>query len=82
MLLSSKQSSLFATWVQLGGLGSSRWTAFFADGDGNFRPRIMVDGRKAEKTPLLTLKDVWPQGGHGDYRIDFDKVAWRLRDDR
>ena len=31
---------LLATWVQGGSHGCSRWTAFYADGDGNFRPRV------------------------------------------
>ncbi len=30
-------NDLFATWQQLRNHGSSRWTAFYADGDGDFR---------------------------------------------
>ena len=36
---------MMATWNSLGIMGSSRWTAFYADGDGNFRPEIIVNGR-------------------------------------
>ena len=36
---------MFRTWVSLGNNGSSRWTCFYADGDGNFRPSIKVDGK-------------------------------------
>jgi hypothetical protein len=36
---------LFAVWKMLSGMGGSRWTAFMADGDGNFHPSIKVNGR-------------------------------------
>ena len=41
---------MLATWQWLGGNGASRWTAFYADGDGNFQPKITIDGRKPEKS--------------------------------
>ena len=44
---------MLATWQWLGSAGASRWTAFFADGDGNFQPKITIDGRKPEKTRLI-----------------------------
>lgn len=91
---------MLATWVSLGHLGSSRWTAFYADGDGNFRPEILIDGRKPEKTKLMTQKELWSdikikiapnkQNGLKEttwypesevYMIDFDDIAWKLRDD-
>ena len=34
------------TWMRLGEWGSSRFTAFYADGDGDFRPKIKVNGEK------------------------------------
>ena len=71
---------MFATWVFLGGIGSSRWTRFYADGDGNFRPRITVNGRKAEQTSVIGADRKWPNGSDGDYEIDFDWVAWNLHD--
>ena len=90
---------MLATWVSLGHLGSSRWTAFYADGDGNFRPEILIDGRKPEKTKLMSQKELWntikvkvapnKQNGLTEtvwhmesevYMIDFDDVAWKLRD--
>lgn len=90
---------MLATWVSLGHLGSSRWTAFYADGDGNFRPEISIDGKKPEKTKLMTQKELWcdikvkvaptKENGlsettwHSEsevYMIDFDDIAWRLRD--
>jgi len=66
---------MLAEWVNLGCVGSSRWTAFFADGDGNFRPKITVDGRKPQFTDLIDRKELW-QGD--EYRMDFDCIAWKL----
>ena len=55
---------MLATWQWLGSSGASRWTAFYADGDGNFQPKITIDGRNPEKTNIInigfpaTFKDV------------------------
>lgn len=82
---------MLAEWARLGSWGSSRWTAFFADGDGDFRPKITIDGRKPEFSALIPDRsDVWWQPskeppphktepGQGEYRIDFDMLGWRLR---
>jgi hypothetical protein len=73
---------MFRTWVQLGNIGGSRWTSFFADGDGNFRPQIEVNGRDAQFAPeeLISDKQRAEMWKDGDYRIDFDSIAWRLRE--
>ena len=69
---------MFQTWVSLGSAGSSRWTCFFADGDGNFHPKITVNGNPPVATTLLRDDQKW----RGDeYRIDFDTIAWFLRKD-
>jgi hypothetical protein len=68
--------SLFSVWVALGGVGSSRWTAFFADGDGNFHPRVSVNGKPAEHSRHVTESECW-RGS--EYRMDYDRIAWRLR---
>lgn len=65
---------MLAAWEWLGSIGASRWTAFYADGDGNFRPKITVDGSRPRFTPLLIDAERWK----GDeYRIDFDTIAAR-----
>src|SRR5271157_341357 len=69
---------LFATWQQLGSWGSSRDTTFFADGDGDFRPKITVNGEKPKFTDLLPRDQFWKTGHGGDYRIDFDWIGWKL----
>lgn len=71
---------MFRTWMSLASMGRSRWTCFYADGDGNFRPKIKVDGKDAEYAPdeIITdemRKEIWDKD---EYRIDFDSIAWKL----
>lgn len=84
---------LLAQWQVLGGMGSSRWTAFYADGDGNFQPKVTVDGHKAEFCELgVPPKERWTQlweeneygnlNPHETYMIDFDAIAWALDKDK
>jgi len=70
---------MLATWQHLGNIGSSRWTAFFADGDGDFRPKIMVNDHKPQVTDLIPRPSLWETG---DYKIDFDNIAYRLREQK
>lgn len=72
-------NDLLATWMQLGSWGSSRDTTFFADGDGDFRPQILVNGVKPKFTDLIDRARLWKNGDHGDYRIDFDMIGWALQ---
>ena len=80
-------NDLFATWQQLGGVGSSRWTAFFADGDGDFRPKITINGEKPKFTDLIPRDQFWSPDqtvalnfvmDNSAYRIDFDWIGWKL----
>ena len=50
---------MLATWIQLGKLGSSRWTSFYADGDGNFRPDIKINDKQPEFTKLIDRDNFW-----------------------
>ena len=69
---------MLKTWEWLGDIGGSRWTGFYADGDGNFRPKIKIDGKKPEFTKLIDREKLWD----GDeYKIDFDAIAWALHKD-
>lgn len=72
---------MMATWNMLGGQGASRYTKFYADGDGDFKPEVRLNGKKPKFTKLLTKDERWPKGPHGDYEIDYDTVAWRLHDE-
>jgi hypothetical protein len=69
--------SLLYMWGYLGGLGSSRWTSFFADGDGNFHPNIEINGKKPQHTEFIEKDDLWLGC---EYRMDYDTIAWKLRD--
>lgn len=81
---------LFALWNYMGSVGRSRWTAFFADGDGNFQPGITVDGRKPQRWNMPQEKKRWKRLMDVDdtrprpddfYLIDFDAIAWTLHDE-
>ena len=78
---------LMAMWQHLGGVGGSRWTAFYADGDGNFRPKITVDGRRPVTCELTDSKkrwkSLWEEDQYGQhpqdiYMLDFDSIAWAM----
>ena len=43
-------------------------------------PKITVNGEKAKFTDLLPREQIWKEGYHGDYRIDFDWIGWKLRE--
>lgn len=67
----------FRTMVWCGNIGTSRWTSFFSDGDGNFRPKIKVNGEDPKFTELIEREKLWVDN---EYRIDFDAIAWKLRE--
>lgn len=64
-----------------GQVGSSRWAAYFADGDGDFKPKIVAfyhDKTLAESEKKMQIiehiKDEEVIG------IDYDSIAWELRE--
>ena len=69
---------MFKTWMHLGKLGASRWTSFYADGDGNFRPNIKIDGKDVEFSTLIDEEMRNKMWEDGQYKIDFDIIAWKL----
>lgn len=74
--------AMFRRWRYLGGVGSSRAVSFYADGDGNFRPKPQVsfsrdpyptaDEDQREKLRAFAEKS--------ENNFDFDPVAWALRE--
>lgn len=71
--------TMFHEYKYLCSVGSSRYVSFMVDGDGNFRPKITVNGEEPKFSEHLTREEIW----HGDEcRIDFDTIAWRLHDDQ
>jgi hypothetical protein len=82
---------LLSMWVHLGEIGRSRWTAFYADGDGNLRPKITINGRKPEPCNLTDREKRWKtiryEGNYGQhsqemYLLDFDAIAWAMQKDK
>lgn len=65
---------MLAQWSYNGGVGHSAYVAFYADGDGNFHPKILVDG---EKPKHYKMSDGNWAGKEKDaiYKIDFDLIA-------
>jgi hypothetical protein len=71
----------FAKMVQLGNLGSSRWLAFFSEGNGSFRPKIKVNGKDANHTDIVDTKKYWGKMDEIDvYKMDFDEIDWLIDD--
>lgn len=72
-------TAMFERWNALSSMGSSRRTSFFVDGDGNFHPKVTINGVKPkvsdEVARLALSRDT---DGHRDY--DFDTIAWKLRE--
>ena len=68
--------SLLDIMVYLGNVGGSKWVCFYADGDGNFHPKITIDGKKVEHTKLIDPESLWIDN---EYRIDFDSLYDPLR---
>jgi len=73
---------MLAVWQQSGSLGCSRWTGFYSDGDGNFRPTCVVNGHVARHQQYVPADKFWTGGEpwRGEYRIDFDPIAGQLRE--
>lgn len=67
-----------------GNIGTSRNVTFFADGDGDFRPKVSYesDGELGfEKKPLEIDLNIWEtMDKHSDFRLDYDSVAWQIGD--
>lgn len=72
--------SMFNYWQQLGSLGSSRTVSFFADGDGDFRPKIVTSFSQPvhELTDEIKAASI-VKDENGNRTYDFDLVYPILR---
>lgn len=75
---------MFNYWNRLAGIGSSRYVAFYVDGDGDFHPNITMDFSE-ELTKLsdgdLVLAQKDPKrfkASEGDRFYDYDPIGWAL----
>jgi hypothetical protein len=76
--------AFFDQWNSLGNVGSSRFVAFYVDGDGDFHPEcaVTVDRQLPELTD--ELREAGRHEGSDvdvaddDIFYDFDAVAWKL----
>lgn len=62
----------------LGKAGMSRNCSFFADGDGDFRPKIKYS--YPENLPELKDKRIGIKDS-GDFKIDYDSISWEIYHD-
>jgi len=86
---------MFKYMEYLGNIGSSRMCSFYADGDGNFRPKVKIDYPEElpevkEISGIITLEDIERakednkrviQTYEGDFAIDFDSIGWKIYHD-
>lgn len=70
------------SWVSLGNVGSSRYVAFFADGDGDFHPDIKVKTSVPLPESERDIKWVHAKFENGNSDevgiIDYDAIAWEI----
>ncbi len=71
--------AMFEYMTYLGGIGSSRYVAFFADGDGNFQPKAdCTYSQPVRPVDEDVEKIAVVEDRHGHRKYDFDNVAWYL----
>jgi len=73
---------MFAIWKDLSSVGSSRYVAFFADGDGNFHPTIAINDKlPTHKGNEVMGKDYFIEQTvtkTSAYWVDFGPITWKL----
>lgn len=75
--------AFFERWNYLSIMGSSRFVAFYVDGDGNFKPNCKITCPELD----IKLTDDIRRVSHmkdgeliinGENAFDFDGIAWKL----
>lgn len=78
-------------WMRLGKIGGSRWTAFYADGDGDFRPKIKINNKEIEPSAirLINYRKQWKKFKRDDEAfpntglfIDSDEYAAAINEEK
>jgi len=85
--------NMFEYYNALSSRGSSRYVAFYADGDGNFHPKCEISFDDEIGKMIKELADKLSQNSdekkynfgivedkNGNRKYDFDPVAWALND--
>lgn len=74
--------AMFKYWDALASMGSSRFVAFYVDGDGNFKPKTSIYYSRPIKTLTSEMcKAAIVEDNDGDRKYDFDPIAWMIRKD-
>lgn len=72
----------FRMWNMLGNVGSSRYVAFYCDGDGNFHPNCVIT--TDPPLPPMPQEQLALCEGNVDrpviaeYHVDYDAIGWSL----
>lgn len=74
--------AMFDYWNALASMGSSRFVAFYCDGDGDFRPKC----RTSFSAPIPELTAELRQiavvdENNGNRKYDYDPIAWTVYHD-
>lgn len=74
--------AMFKHWNSLASMGSSRMIGFYADGDGNFKPKCQwhYSAPVPELTPELEQAAACKSDGNMTVDFDYDGVAWKLHE--
>jgi len=69
---------MFGYMQYLGNIGSSRYCAFYADGDGSFHPKVSFDYpiELPEVSKITGVKE------DNSFKIDSDSIAWEVYHDK
>lgn len=71
---------MIGQWNSLSSMGSSRFVAFYADGDGNFHPAARMYKPRCWRQLTDELTDAAINWENDICLIDFDPIDWMLDD--
>ena len=64
-----------------GQVGTSRNVTFFADGDGDFRPKVTYEATEDisyDNKLAIDIDIMTAQEKSSDFKLDYDSVAWQI----
>lgn len=74
--------AFFEIWNECAIMGRSRYVAFYVDGDGDFKPNCQVTCPSLDIELTGDMRKVANTGKQtAEYSIDFDPIAWMVKED-
>lgn len=74
--------AMFEYWNKLANWGSSRYVAFYCDGDGDFKPNCQISFDKDVRPLTQEMRDksvAEKVPGSGEHLYDYDPICWIIR---